>query len=163
MSRKGCEEAEYNMQTSRTRTWLAFAFMLPLCLVGNRYLTSGTPVLLTLAYAAGFLLLRLLVYGLIRYRAFGGEPFRYAFTCFFTYLILAAIVSLVAVGVLNIADATDETVKKALIAILSVFYFFFIIRKWQFLQNSYRPFTTFLYLCALEFLPLGILAALWVR
>ena len=162
-SRKACEEAEYNMQTSRTRTWVSSVFMLPLALIADRYLAPESHILITIALLTGYLLLRLLVYGLIRYRLLGGEHFRYAYTCFFTYSLLSTAVCLIAVGVLNVAGATDDTVRTVVISVLSAFYFFFLIRKWQFLQNSYRPFTTFLYLCALEFLPLGILAALWVR
>lgn len=162
-SRKGCEEAEYNMQTSRTRTWVSSVFMLPLCLIADRYLAPESRILVTMGLVTGFLLLRLLIYGMIRYRILGGERFRYAYTCFFTYSLLSTAVCLVAVGVLNLAGATDETVRTVVIPILSAFYFFFLVRKWHFLQNSYGPFTTFLYLCALEFLPLGILAALWVR
>ncbi len=162
-SRKGCEEAEYNMQTSRTRTWVSSVFMLPLCLIADRYLAPESRILVTMGLVTGFLLLRLLIYGMIRYRILGGERFRYAYTCFFTYSLLAAAVSLAGVGVMNVAGAADETVKTFVISVLSIFYLFFLVRKWQFLQNSYGPFTTFLYLCALEFLPLGILAALWVR
>ena len=163
MGRKGCEEAEYNMQTSRTRTWAASVFMLPLALLADRYLAPQSNLPVTMALIAGFLLLRLLIYGMIRYRILGGESFRYAYTCYFTYSLVATAVSLVAVGVMQIAGADDDMVRTVIISVLSAFYFLFLIRKWHFLQNSYRPFTTFLYLCALEFLPLGILAALWVR
>ena len=163
LGKKGCAEAEYNMQTSRTRTWLSTVFMLPLCLLADRYLADRSDILPVLAFWVGFLLLRLLLYGLVRYRIRGGEDFRYAYTCFFTYLILATAVSLLAAGILYLAGAAEETFRTTLFVILSVFYLLFIVRKWQFLRNSYGRFTTFLYLCALEFLPLGILAALWVR
>ena len=163
LGRKGCEETEYNMQTSRTRTWLSAVFMLPLCLLADRYLAPQSDVLRVMALWMGFLLLRLLLYAMIRYRIQGGENFRYAYRCFFTYLILATTVSLLAAGGLYLAGAEDVIFRKVIFAILSAFYLLFLIRKWQFLRNSYRRFTTFLYLCALEFLPLGILVALWVR
>lgn len=72
LGKKGCAEAEYNMQTSRTRTWLSTVFMLPLCLLADRYLADRSDILPVLAFWVGFLLLRLLLYGLVRYRIRGG-------------------------------------------------------------------------------------------
>ena len=42
---------------------------------------------------------------------------------------------------------------------LAFFYGVFLIRKCQILSTFCNPFTTFLYLCALELLPTGLLAA----
>ena len=63
------------------------------------------------------------------------------------------------VGILALAGVNDLTVKTVILAETAFIYLVYLIRKSQILSMVCGPLQVFLYLCALEVLPTGLLVA----
>ena len=87
------------------------------------------------------------------------ETFRTANTSFFNYWILAGLLLVLTAGIISFTGIPDDTGRSILLYELAVMYFVAIIRKSQILLSYCGPLTTFLYLCALDFIPTGALIA----
>lgn len=166
---KACINLEDSMQLSRDRNYTALAFILPISLLCSRYhvfdysFLENIPIAWVSIIIAGvlilFALLRRFIYLMLAFKAKRHETFRAAHCCSFSFFILLCILCLTAAGICSIAGASDS-VTKALILYGSAFvYLINIVRKRQIFKSYCSSFTTFLYLCALEFLPTGMLVA----
>jgi hypothetical protein len=60
---------------------------------------------------------------------------------------------------MSVLDTPADVVKSAMLWISACIYLIFILRKTQILISSASFFAAFLYLCALELIPTGALAA----
>lgn len=78
----------------------------------------------------------------------------------YTYFIILTALTVIVSGILYVSGIRDSATIQTGIALASAFaYFLFIIREIQiFIHYSCTAYFTFLYLCAAEFIPLGILA-----
>ena len=86
---------------------------------------------------------------------------RYGIACrsFRNYFIICTSILLFGAGIFSMTDLPLLTIQRIFLLFLAVSYFFYLIRKTQILSTFCNPFTAFLYLCALEFLPTGALVA----
>ena len=79
------------------------------------------------------------------------------------YFIFIVVLELVTTGLLTLFRADDSTVRLVLLHELGILYIFAVIRKAQILSTSCKPLSTFLYLCALEIIPTGMLIYTGIR
>ena len=164
---RGSAALENSVKVSRDRNLVAAVFLLPTILLAFRYrlydpafLQGWEPDFRLLAVAGafvGFLLLLYLLYRWLRPRRRYDE-YQMAYRSGYTFFILLMLLALVTVGVLYVVGADDLMVKRFLLVETGVVYLVYLLRKGQILSVSCKPLTTFLYLCALELLPAGLLA-----
>lgn len=160
---------EASIQVSRTRDTLALLMVIPACLIISRYeIFSADAMRLcpekwrTGAVIGVFILwavLRLVISRTLAARLRSSGNFETAFKYDRTFFIVLVAVILAVVGVCAVFDVPDSAVRRCMAIVAVVMYLVFIFNKGEILSSSFHPFTTFLYLCTLEFLPLGLLIA----
>lgn len=166
---KACVNIDASVQLKGDRNTLATIITLPIALVADRFGFFNADILdnipeawsspVTLGIILVWLLVRHMAFYFCMLRAPRPETFRTANTSFFNYWILAGLLLVLTAGVISFTDIPDASGRSILLYELAVMYFVAIIRKSQILLSYCGPLTTFLYLCALEFIPTGALIA----
>ena len=139
----------------------AILFLYRYRLYNPRFLQTFTDNWRLAAVAGVFMaivLLRLFLYLICRPRR-RSDIYRMAHRAGFTFFIILMLLAISGVVVLYFLRANDFIISTFLSLFLVLAYLVFLVRKTQILSISCKPLTTFLYLCALEFLPTGILIA----
>ena len=166
---KACVNIDASVQLKGDRNTLATIITLPIALVADRFGFFNADILdnipeawsspVTLGIILVWLLVRHMAFYFCMLRAPRPETFRTANTSFFNYWILAGLLLVLTAGVISFTDIPDASGRSILLYELAVVYFVAILRKSQILLSYCGPLTTFLYLCALEFIPTGALIA----
>ena len=60
-------------------------------------------------------------------------------------------------GIMSFIGVDNKVITDAMIWVSGAIYMLFILRRTQIFASSYNFFTVFLYLCALEIIPTGVL------
>lgn len=154
---------ETSVQRSRTRFWVSLAFILPLCLVVNAYLLPSGNILTCLVYFTGYFLARSIIYLIFKYKSYNEEYLTYSHRCVYNYLIILSILTLITGSVLHFTGYPPEASRRLILSEILFIYVLCFVRRFHFLRCKYHEFPTFLYLCALEFLPSGLLVYLWLK
>lgn len=154
---------ETSMQQSRTRSWVSTAFILPFCLVVNSYLLPSGNILICLSFFSVYYLARLIVYLLFKYRLYDEEYLVFSHRCVYNYFIVLSLILILTAGILHFSNPADGFPTRLIIIEMLSVYALCFERRIHFLKCKFHRFTTFLYLCALEFLPSGLLVYLWLK
>ncbi len=109
-----------------------------------------------------FLLLRLMMRQIIHLRDVEKLSDTASHNVFRTFFILTTLLCLAMLGVLSIFRVPEPKTDLVLFIEVMIFYAVFLLRKGQILVHCCSLFSTILYLCGLEILPVGILTALAV-
>ena len=167
MRARGSLALENSVRVSRDRDMVAMVLIIPAVLLLVRYgiyepsffapLGSDVRLLLVASMFIGFLVLRFILYKLLRPRK-RYDNYQLSYRAGNTYFILLMLLVLVSAGVLWLFHANDLFMRTFIIVEAATVYLFFLVRRAQILSLSCTGLTTFLYLCALEILP----AALWI-
>jgi len=165
---RGLSDLEGSVRLVRDRNITAVLLILPFCLMVNKtgmytpeILNFIQPDLRPLAVAAAFLaflFLRLIVYMWIRPSG-GYDSYVLARRSGWNTFIVTVILMLAVFGTASFFDTNELTLRTILFSILGVSYLAHLIRLLRFLSSHCGAFTTFLYLCALEIIPTGLLIA----
>jgi hypothetical protein len=165
---RGSAALEGSVRVSRDRNIVALVFIIPFILLVSRYriyepdFLVGRPDDIRLLVITGIFL----CYLLLRYVLwFILQPHRYsdnypmARKAAYTFFIMAGLVVLPTVGILSLFGVNDLTVRTVILAETGFIYLVYLIRKCQILSMVCGGLQVFLYLCALEVLPTGLLIA----
>ena len=165
---RGSTALENSVRVRRDRDIVAFIFLIPFILIVYHYdiyspgfIESMAPdpaFWTTAAVLAAYFVLRFLLTLWARPRR-RFDSFMDAYRAGFTYFILMMILILPTVGLLSVFKANSLTFRWVIIVEIIVLYALYLFRRSQILSSSCSTLTTFLYLCALEFLPSGLLVA----
>jgi len=165
----GCSSLEYSFSTVRIRNVVAVLLFLPFCLVADRYLLyspsfmnaviPGLTVFCVMGVLMAYLVVRLICFALFRPLRLPSETLSTIRNIPFDYFIALVPVMLLTVGVMGFFHIPDAPVRIVLLWETAFFYLLSITRSFQILASKCNIFATFLYLCALEFLPAGLLLA----
>ena len=168
-SEKACVNIDASVQLKGDRNTLARIITLPIALVADRYgfftadildnVPEGWSSPVTLGIILVWLLVKYLAFYLCLFQAPRPETFRTAHSSFFNYWTLAGILLVLTAGIIAFTGIQDEVGRTVLLYELAVMYLIALLRKSQILLSYCGPLTTFLYLCALEFIPTGALIA----
>lgn len=163
---RGSEALEFSVSVTRERKVIAIALLIPALMIMSRYnlynpsVIASLPKVWHLAACAGvlaaYLVLRMVLYFALKPKRHY-DYYRLANRAVFTFFILLMLMALPALGIMTIFHANDVVIRTVLFILLAVSYLLFLLRKAQILSLSCGGFTTFLYLCALEFLPTALL------
>lgn len=166
---KACVNIDASVQQKSDRNTLGVIATLPLALVADRYgffsagildiIPDGWSSLVTLGIIIVWLLVRHFFFYLCLLRTQRPETFRTAHKSFFNYWIIASLLLTLTAGIISFTNIPDSAGRSILLYELAVMYLIALLRKSQILLSYCGPLTTFLYLCALEFIPTGALIA----
>ncbi|MBR5734237.1 MAG: DUF4271 domain-containing protein [Desulfovibrionaceae bacterium] len=164
---KGNLELEHSVSQARTRNTVALVMAILFCILADRFslfdpswralAAPWWQLGITAGIIAGAVLLRRLLYVISPFRSKTGE-----FACtvrhsLYNYFILYATLSLISGILASAFGAPDSAVRIVLVVEAAAVWFLHLLRTGQILASRYGVFATFLYLCALEILPAGIL------
>ena len=157
---------EDSVRHARDRNILALVSLPAFVLIVSRFglyaprflapFSPGAQTLLILAVAAGYALLRGILVALLRGP---GAGYGLAARSFYNFFILTVLGLVLSVCILTIFHTNPLVIKRICWIEMGLTYPVFLIRRTQILGNSCNQFTAFLYLCALEILPTGLLVA----
>ena len=163
---RGSVALESSVRVSRDRNMVAMAMFLPMLLLSWRYRLYNPSFIadagpdarmgLIAAVFAGYLLLRLFMYVLLKPRR-RYEQFQVAHHATYTFFILLVILLLFTAGIMYVFGASDATIRLVLYLETAFVYLLFLLRRAQILSLSCNHLRTFLYLCGLEILPTAAL------
>ena len=166
---RGCLNLEHSYSMATLRSHSAIAFILPFCLIADRYsllpflcgwtLPEWAGSLAVLCVMAVYVILRNVIYYVIvpgRMDYDYSKALNRTLYTLFIVLCLALLVSLAISIVLNVPSALF---RRIFLIETAVFYAISLLRTVQFLSVYCSGFATILYLCALEFVPLAAVAA----
>ena len=166
---RGNVSLEHSVSKSRSRNWAAFFCLIPFCLLADRYRLypaewmQSLPLGWSLAAAFGlalfYILFRKVMFLAARPRRIKGETGDAAFRTLYTFFIFATAIMLLTAGILHFFKTGETAIRSVLLWESALAWAFSTLRAGQILRTQCSGLTTFLYLCALEFLPLGLLIA----
>lgn len=166
---KMAAEIEGSVRMARDRNIVALIFILPLCLILTHYdiyspdfldsLGPGARLLTVSAIFTGFLLLRTLIAFLLKSKRMRVSAYQAARRTCYTTFIAAMILMLFTLGILVLFRTPEKAIRIVLIVEMALSYFILLLRRAQNLSAYCNPFSLFLYLCALEIVPTGLLVA----
>ena len=115
-------------------------------------------MLIILGIFVCYLLLRRFLWFILQPRRWS-ENYPMARKVAYTFFIMAGLTVLPTVGILSLVGCNDLIIKTVIFSEMAFIYLVFLIRKGQILSFVCSPLQVFLYLCALEVLPTGLLIA----
>ncbi len=164
---KECINLEDSAQLSRDRDLIAYILIVPFCLLWStlKIWTPGrvgtfTPTLQFLVFLGVFLLyigVRLCINIFLRPGGISHKAFAAGNKTFRTFFVMSTLLGMAAAGIMMLFHVDFGTIKNVILWETAFFYLIFIIRKIQIFLSGSSIFSTFLYLCALEFLPTALL------
>lgn len=160
---------EHSLNVARQRNLVAIEAALPFCLVVDRYCLYSPDImklvpdklgaLSTIAAFLAYILVRKLAYLLFHPLRQSAEANNTIHHTPYNYFIVIVALLLATVGIMSVLHCSDELIKSVLLWETGVSFLYTLIRTSQILGYYCNFFTTFLYLCALELLPAGLLIA----
>lgn len=166
---KGNVSLEHSLSTARVRNGVALVMMLPFCIIADRFrllspafldvVPAEVRIFCVFGLFLAYLLVRLLCFGLLSPAHFSSEESSTLRNSIKNYFIPLTVLMIVTATILAVLRCPDAAVRTVLIWEIGAFYLLYIVRIAQFLGFRCNIFMTFLYLCALEFLPAGLLVA----
>ena len=162
-----------NLQTSlKTRTdrdLAALALILPFCLTAFRFrlytpefmagMKPDAGLAVTIGVFLTFLLLRFLTYHIFRSHKIPSATYGSAAGAANSFFIILCLLLMLTGGLLTLFDVPSEGIRVAMFWLSGTTYALFLLRKAQIFLSSCNFLMSFLYLCALEILPTGVLIA----
>lgn len=160
---------EHSLNVARTRNTVAWEAAFFFCLLADRYglyspgfmqiIPDGWIFPATVGVFLTFLLVRHLLFLLLKPVRISQEGANTIHHTPYNYFIISAAVLLATAGTLSAFHCPDHAIRTVLLWETAGLYFLTLIRTGQILNYYCNTFATFLYLCALELLPAGLLIA----
>ena len=160
---------EASVKHSLDRDMIAAAMLLPFCLCVEKYglytpeFLEGLGAGLHLAAFIGIFLiyciLRIVLSKMLRPKRMNPKTYKTAGRASFTFFIILTLILLASGGILNFIDTDPTVVRSAMLCVSIGIYALFLLRKLQIFISGGSFFAAFLYLCALEIFPTGVLVA----
>ena len=156
-----------SVQLSRDRDLMSATLVIPFCLAAYKYglyspawmgdLGFNARLGATIGIFVFYILTRTLLEHWMRPGKMNPKTYRTACRSSFTFFSILTLLLLSTGGIMSFADAHPGTIKNAMLCISAAIYTLHLVRKFQIFISSCSFFAGFLYLCALEILPTGIL------
>ena len=158
---------QMSVKLSRERDTLALAMIIPFCLTVYRFelynpgffdnFGENAKIWMILGIFAGFMILRKICTFLLRTKRLSQIIYKSAITSERTFFIVLTLLLLSTGGILSLFDINIATIRSTMFWLSGTIYIAFLLRKLQIFNSGCSIFLSFLYLCALEILPIGVL------
>lgn len=158
---------EASVKLARDRDMLALAMVVPFCLVAFRFrlypldcldvFSDNRQLGLYFAIFTAYVLLRSVAVWLFRPHKMPRKTYATGNRAAYSFFAVLALVLLAMGGIMDLVKADIDVITTAMLWVSAVIYLLYLIRKTQIFATSCTIFTAFLYLCALELIPTGIL------
>ena len=158
---------EMSVKLSRDRNVLAVALVIPFCLTAFHWSlyspsfmesfdkTAGLGI--TIGIFIAYILLRWVLTSVCRPKKSRKSAYATSVAAGWTFFIILTLLLMATGGIMSFIGAEPQSIKSAMIWISGAIYLLLLLRRIQIFASSYNFFTVFLYLCALEIIPTGVL------
>ena len=160
---------EASVKQSIDRDALAAGMVIPFCLVAEKFslyspgFTEGMKPDLHLTVLTGififYCLFRNALFRMMRSPKISPKVYQTAGKAPLTFFIILTLLLVLMGGVLDFSGADPVGIRGAMLCVSAFIYGLLLLRKFQIFVSGCSFFTAFLYLCALEFFPTGVLVA----
>jgi len=166
---RGCLNLEHSYSMASLRNICACVMILPFCLIADRFqflhylfgwslpVWAGSPAVLCVL--AAYVLIRQMVYFIFRPRRMDYDYSNALNKSLYTFFIVLSCLMLASLAAFLLPDVSTAVCRIILFAEIVVMFLFSLLRSIQFLSSFCNGFATFLYLCALEFVPVAAVGA----
>ena len=158
---------EASVKLSRDRDMLSLAMIVPFCLTACRYklysprfmdgFSQESYLGLCFGVFLTYFLMRVVMTWLFQPKKMQKKIYVAADKASYSFFIIYTLVLLALGEILGMTDMPDGDIRSAMLWVSASIYALFLIRKTQIFSTSCSIFVAFLYLCALEMIPTGIL------
>lgn len=158
---------EASVKHSIDRDICAVVMILPFCLAAYRYnlydiapfqeLNDNLALAAYIGVFALYFLVRFCIVKTVRSRKMNPKTYKTATKASYTYFIILTLTVLGTGSIMSFSGVPAEVIKSAIIWISAAIYALLLLRKYQIFISSCSVFAGFLYLCALEIIPTGML------
>ena len=158
---------EMSVKLSRDRNILAIALVIPFCLTAFHWDLYSPSFTENLSQTAGlgtttgvffaYILLRWALTSICKSKKSRKSAYSTSVAAGRTFFIILTLLLMAIGGTMSFIGVEHQTIKDAMIWISGAIYLLFLLRRTQIFASSYNFFTVFLYLCALEIIPTGVL------
>lgn len=158
---------EHSVSKARSRNYIAMVVLVPFCLIVDKTemfrpsfwerIPEFWSIFVTIGFISAYFILRTVLYLLVRPKGFNSEELVAVRHSLYNYFILASVLLIISLLLMFVFKVGPGAVRNVLSLELLLVCLIAFIRIGQFFGSHCKGFSTFLYLCALEFLPLGIL------
>ena len=161
-----CVKIDSIVKTSRDRDLTAAILILPFLMTVQKYNLLPYRFLDTLSQEAGFAVIVAIFAGFLALRLCSSFLFipsrshkksRVPDNSDRTFFIILAILTLSISWLMSLVNIEYSAIRLTIIWLSAAMYMLYLMRKFQIFQTSHSIFAAFLYLCALEIVPAGIL------
>ena len=160
---------EASASLSRDRNLVAICAILPFCLIAFSYnlynpewmsqLGPNTRLWIITALFLSFWGIRTLLETLFKPRRISQKAYKGVVGVAYSFFIVLTLLLLVLCSACAVFDIDKDSIASAMLWLSALIYLLYIIRKIQIFNSCCSFFAGFLYLCALEILPTGVLIA----
>ena len=158
---------QMSVKLGRERDTLALAMVIPFCLTAYRFelyrpaffnsISENAKIWIILGAFAAFVIIRKSCSALLRPKRIPVMTYKSAIASERTFFIILTLVLLAIGGCLSLFDVSTTAIRDTMFWVSGTIYVLFLLRKLQIFNSSCSIFLSFLYLCALEILPIGVL------
>ena len=158
-----------SVKHSMDRNMLATAMIVPFCLVADRFdlydpsfmrgMGPGAHLIVTICIFLAYCLIRVIMTRAVRPQKMNPKTYMTAGKVSFTFFIILTILLVATGGLLTFVNVDELVIRNAMLWISAIIYALFMLRKTQIFASCCSIFAAFLYLCALEIIPTGVLVA----
>ena len=158
---------EASVKLSNDRDKLAFAMLLPFCLTADRFhlydpkflasFDDNIRLALTIGIFLAYFIIRSIAAKFYRPKGRNSKCYKIADKSSLTFFTILTLILLTMGGVMSFIGLDPAMIKSAMLWVSAGIYALSLLRKTQIFVSGCSIFTAFLYLCALEIFPTGIL------
>lgn len=166
---KWLENLESSMRLVRERNSVTPVLAIPLCLFASRYelyapefIEDFTPGIKTLVIIGVFVIYVLIRQAVLRFpgaRRISNDSLGEAAHCWNDWIVLSSATLIITLPLLILTSASPTLTGRLSFYYIAATALVFFFREWGFLADESNQLTAFLYLCTLEIIPIGLLAA----
>ncbi len=160
---------EASVKQSYDRNIIAVSMVIPFCLVAERFrlydpsfmegMGENLRIAITFGIFVAYIIIRRLVSMMMQTRKVNRKIYGTAEKASYTFFIILALLLLLTGGILSFTGIENGFIKSAMLWVSAFIYALMLLRKTQIFCSNCSIFTAFLYLCALEIFPTGLLIA----
>ena len=158
---------EASVKLSNDRDKLAFAMLIPFCLTADRFrlydphfltgFDDNARLAVTIGIFVAYFMIRTIAARFYRPKGRNSKGYKIADKSALTFFIILTLILLAMGGTMTFIGMEEAVIKNAMLWISAGIYALSLLRKTQIFASGCSIFTAFLYLCALEIFPTGIL------
>ena len=158
-----------SVKLCRDRDIMAIAMVMPFCLTADRFalyspswigqLGADARLGTTIGVILAYILLRKGLEHIMRPKKMNQKTYKTACKSSHTFFIILTLALILCGGVMSFLKTDLSTIRDAMLWVSACIYALFLLRKTQIFISGCSIFTAFLYLCALEIFPTGVLVA----